>query len=471
MAPKATYFSAADDALLIDLKETKKLSWKDIKSHFPKRTKGTLQVRYCRTLQHDRKERMAAFAHAKKPDVTNGTAQMKAAYRVTKTVSPPTNRDHLKRAVKNKIKFDQLLSDADTVTDAGATEEKAAKVDEVDEVHDAEATGFKIIDTPAETDNAEKKVTVTEATTPKKITDKNGNTGVITRSAGASKAVVTSKTPAVLQPKVTQSKVTKKTTTKSKVTKKKTTKAKASKAKSTPATKATVTPTKATKATNSSIPSNTPLTDAALMQLLEPPAHHTAADPLLVTPRMGKTLRDRLTKAERLANAAGNAVFSPDGTVSHPRKDEARRVAEAARKALVASAQKAATGNGGNAGKFSNWIPHPPLNASAHPSGADIPYQFTNPAPYQLIEYNTVSASFRVRRRLHSEYDTPMNALRGLVNFAVASDARVAPVARMLSPAQEAVVRTTVVVAERPSPIPEPLTPFLAEGAGGEARE
>lgn len=64
-----------------------------------------------------------------------------------------------------------------------------------------------------------------------------------------------------------------------------------------------------------------------------------------------------------------------------------------------------------------------------------------------------------------------MDALRGLVQLAVASGARGAPVVRVLPPAKEAVVTTTLVLPERPSPIPEPLTPFLAEGAGGEARE
>ncbi|KAJ9640982.1 hypothetical protein H2199_005650 [Coniosporium tulheliwenetii] len=426
MAPKATYFSAADDALLIDLKETKKLSWKDIKSHFPNRTKGTLQVRYCRTLQHDRKERTAAFAHAKKPDVTNGTAQMKAAYRITKTVSPPTNRDHLKRAVKNKIKFDQLLSDADTITDAGAAKKKFVKVSEVEE------TGFKLLDIPTEADEAQKKASIAEDTTPKKITDKNGNTGVITRSgAGAPKAVVISEPSTILKPKVTTAKVTKKKT-------------KAKAAKAAKATKAA--PITTTKANTSPIPSNTPLTDAALMALLEPPAHHTAQDPLLVTPRMGRTLRDRLTKAERLANAAGNAVFSLDGTTSHPRKEEARRVAAATRRALISNTQ---TKNGPN-----------PAN-----SPAVIPAMFINPPLYMVIEYNVVSDSHRVRRRLLSEYDTPMDALRGLAALAQDEAAAVARVARMVSPAEEGVVKTTVLVAgEAPSPTPEPLTPFVVEG-------
>ncbi|KAJ9664602.1 hypothetical protein H2201_005114 [Coniosporium apollinis] len=46
----------------------------------------------------------------------------------------------LKRAVKNKIKFNQLLSDADTATDVGAARKEVSKVSEVEE------TGFKAVD-------------------------------------------------------------------------------------------------------------------------------------------------------------------------------------------------------------------------------------------------------------------------------------------------------------------------------------
>lgn len=126
MAPKATYFSASEDALLIDLKEVKNLGWKEISTHFPARTKGTLQVRYCRTLQHDRKERKRAFEHAKKPDVTTSSPRLKAAYRVTKTASPPASRQHLKRAVKNKVTFAGLLDDIGEEEDGAAGQRRAA---------------------------------------------------------------------------------------------------------------------------------------------------------------------------------------------------------------------------------------------------------------------------------------------------------------------------------------------------------
>lgn len=44
-------FSGEDDALLIELKETKNLTWKQIADFFPGRTSGTLQVRYCTKLK------------------------------------------------------------------------------------------------------------------------------------------------------------------------------------------------------------------------------------------------------------------------------------------------------------------------------------------------------------------------------------------------------------------------------------
>ncbi|KAF8863092.1 hypothetical protein BDZ45DRAFT_575661, partial [Acephala macrosclerotiorum] len=40
-------FTLEDDALLVDLKENKSLTWKQIADFFPGRTAGTLQVRYC----------------------------------------------------------------------------------------------------------------------------------------------------------------------------------------------------------------------------------------------------------------------------------------------------------------------------------------------------------------------------------------------------------------------------------------
>lgn len=48
--PKAK-FTADDDDLLLELKENKKLSWKQIAEHFEGRTAGALQVRYCTKLK------------------------------------------------------------------------------------------------------------------------------------------------------------------------------------------------------------------------------------------------------------------------------------------------------------------------------------------------------------------------------------------------------------------------------------
>lgn len=44
-------FTTEDDALLIDLKESKRLTWKSIAEFFPGRSSGTLQVRYCTKLK------------------------------------------------------------------------------------------------------------------------------------------------------------------------------------------------------------------------------------------------------------------------------------------------------------------------------------------------------------------------------------------------------------------------------------
>ncbi|EOD51441.1 putative myb dna-binding domain-containing protein [Neofusicoccum parvum UCRNP2] len=41
---------AIDDARIIALKEQGNLTWADIAARFPGRTKGSIQVRYCRTL-------------------------------------------------------------------------------------------------------------------------------------------------------------------------------------------------------------------------------------------------------------------------------------------------------------------------------------------------------------------------------------------------------------------------------------
>ena len=44
-------FTPEDDALLLELKETKNLTWKQIADFFPGRSSGTLQVRYCTKLK------------------------------------------------------------------------------------------------------------------------------------------------------------------------------------------------------------------------------------------------------------------------------------------------------------------------------------------------------------------------------------------------------------------------------------
>ncbi|KAK4903586.1 hypothetical protein LTR49_026795, partial [Elasticomyces elasticus] len=51
--PKGTKikFTAEDDALLVELKKTRNLTWKQISNFFPGRSPGTLQVRYCTKLK------------------------------------------------------------------------------------------------------------------------------------------------------------------------------------------------------------------------------------------------------------------------------------------------------------------------------------------------------------------------------------------------------------------------------------
>jgi Myb-like DNA-binding domain len=44
-------FSAQEDQMLVELKENKNLTWKQIAEFFPGRTSGTLQVRYCTKLK------------------------------------------------------------------------------------------------------------------------------------------------------------------------------------------------------------------------------------------------------------------------------------------------------------------------------------------------------------------------------------------------------------------------------------
>ena len=44
-------FTPEEDAKLVDLKENKNMTWKQIADFFPGRTSGTLQVRYCTKLK------------------------------------------------------------------------------------------------------------------------------------------------------------------------------------------------------------------------------------------------------------------------------------------------------------------------------------------------------------------------------------------------------------------------------------
>lgn len=49
-------FTTEDDQLLIELKEQKNLTWKQIADFFPGRSSGTLQVRYCTRLKAKTKQ-------------------------------------------------------------------------------------------------------------------------------------------------------------------------------------------------------------------------------------------------------------------------------------------------------------------------------------------------------------------------------------------------------------------------------
>jgi hypothetical protein len=44
-------FTPKEDSLLVELKEDKNLSWRQVSDFFPGRTSGTLQVRYCTKLK------------------------------------------------------------------------------------------------------------------------------------------------------------------------------------------------------------------------------------------------------------------------------------------------------------------------------------------------------------------------------------------------------------------------------------
>jgi hypothetical protein len=50
-SPKGKDYTAEEDALIVHLKETEKLTWSRIAAHIPKRTQMALQVRYCTKLK------------------------------------------------------------------------------------------------------------------------------------------------------------------------------------------------------------------------------------------------------------------------------------------------------------------------------------------------------------------------------------------------------------------------------------
>ncbi|KAK4138147.1 hypothetical protein BT67DRAFT_446320 [Trichocladium antarcticum] len=73
-------FTPEDDQLLIDLKENRKLTWKQIADFFPGRSSGTLQVRYCTKLK------------AKTTQWTSETAILKHRTRSSGRQCTPTRR-------------------------------------------------------------------------------------------------------------------------------------------------------------------------------------------------------------------------------------------------------------------------------------------------------------------------------------------------------------------------------------------
>jgi hypothetical protein len=51
LKPRGSNFTPEDDGLLVELKENRSLTWKQIADFFPGRSCGTLQVRYCTKLK------------------------------------------------------------------------------------------------------------------------------------------------------------------------------------------------------------------------------------------------------------------------------------------------------------------------------------------------------------------------------------------------------------------------------------
>lgn len=452
MAPKATYFTATEDALLIELKEVKNLGWKEIKAHFPDRTKGTLQVRYCRTLQHDRKERQAAFATANKPDTkkkhvatADSTPRMKAAYRVTKGVSPPANRDHLSRTVKNKVKFDDLLADADTdgSEEAGAVA-KSSKLAEDLTMKDAAVAD------PIEDVRAVAKLSKpAEGLATKKLSDMSGDEveawkkqndehkrRSVSPSPDPTYGIRQSASPKLVSPKAAPRKSL---SFKSASSKSASPKLAIKLSLSPKPSKVTKTAAVAKKATTP------PALDAALLKLLTPSKEAIKADNLLHRPQgFGRALLNELASE---ANA-------PAGTM--PKEKPSPRASPSKRPPQAAYV--------GNPGKFpspplpplspllsrpphpltppaptGNWHPAAPLTAVHVRRPSLIPAFFADPPPFMILEHNIRSGSYRLRRRLECEYDIPVQRL----------------------------------VSVPPSPEVEPLTPVVAAAMGwkGEGEE
>lgn len=62
-------FTTEDDQLLIELKEKKNLTWKQIADFFPGRSSGTLQVRYCTKLKAKTKQWNAEMVSCPEQDI------------------------------------------------------------------------------------------------------------------------------------------------------------------------------------------------------------------------------------------------------------------------------------------------------------------------------------------------------------------------------------------------------------------
>lgn len=61
-------FTPEDDQLLIELKEQKNLTWKQIADFFPGRSSGTLQVRYCTKLKAKTKQWSDEMVSSSRPN-------------------------------------------------------------------------------------------------------------------------------------------------------------------------------------------------------------------------------------------------------------------------------------------------------------------------------------------------------------------------------------------------------------------